>query len=480
MIFDPAWDMPRVNWQQQGSFEIPEIPPAFEPDEAPLVCLPPINEHWLPFVMGALDQLRSPSSWLVADDDAMSTTLYRVTKLRQMIGGRADCMSLMIRFDGASCQLQQSVDGGTTWTEVDGWGDFVTCLPPQTLVEFDSGCTLSQSLDGGMTYEAVPGWLENFGDCVQKFTPIIGPPPNPGDEAPDQFACSIASYLASTVILNAMSAAVVAIQDDLTLLAFGANVLDFIPEFVLVRLGYDAISIIYAAVAEGTLSDYEDAIANADLWHDIACAIYGAIASDGYVTPGNFADIVSAVGGVPYAHSDVISKIVDYLNSLGATGLAQLSQRAGLETGADCSACAAWCRVYDFTTSAWAFSWSGVNGGFYSGASGWVSTPCSPTIQCLDFENGSTGSFTIDTVRLEGGVFGGSATVFEMGDAALANTISMGLPGSGLFDITADGPITVDSLRIVLITNGTTPQNCNITKMTLTGRGAPPVFGAIC
>jgi len=84
MAYDPAWDMPRVNWQQQGSFEIPEIPPTYEPDAEPLVCLPPINRYWLPYVMGALDQLRNPSSWLVADDDAMYTTLARVSKLREL------------------------------------------------------------------------------------------------------------------------------------------------------------------------------------------------------------------------------------------------------------------------------------------------------------------------------------------------------------------------------------------------------------
>src|ERR1700727_1110286 len=161
MAYDTAWDMPKSNWVQQGSLVIPEIHPATEPDAEPLVCPPAINRYWMPYVLGALDQLRNPSSWLVADDDAMYDTLSRVSKLKEMLGVGVTCVSFAIRFDATTCQLQQSWDGGATWTEVDGWSDFNDCLPPQTLIDFDSGCTLNQSLDGGMTYDPVPGWLDN-------------------------------------------------------------------------------------------------------------------------------------------------------------------------------------------------------------------------------------------------------------------------------------------------------------------------------
>lgn len=373
MTYDDAWDMPLVNWQQQGSFEIPEIPPVTDPDEEPLVCLPPINRYWLPYVVGALDQMRNPSSWLVASDDAMYACLSRVSKLREMIGVGEPCMTFMIRFDVGSCQLQQSVDGGTTWTEVDGWSDWLSCVPPQTLLSFDSGCTLSESFDGGETYGAVPGWIDNFSQCVRKYMPIIGLPPNPGDEPADQFACSIADYLAEHIILDAMNAAVVGIQDNLTLLAIGGNILNVIPEFVLVRLGYDAISIIYTAIAEGTLSDYESALTDGGLWGQVKCAIYAAIVGDGYVTPGNFAAIESGVAGISYAHSDVISAIGDYISSLGATGLAQLSQGAGLQTGADCDSCGGWCWIEDYLASSGAYSSAYLSRAVWTSA-GWTGT----------------------------------------------------------------------------------------------------------
>lgn len=351
MVYDDAWDMPKANWVQQGSFVIPEIPPAYEPDEAPLVCLPAINQYWLPYVMGALDQLRNPSSWLVADDAAMYLTLNRVTKLREMLGIRAECGGMLIRFDGASCQLQQSTDGGTTWTEIEGWGDFVSCLPPQTRLEFTDGCVLQDSLDDGTTWVDVGGWAANFGPCVQAAAPIIGLPPNPGDQTPEQLACSIATYLAEQIIVGAMGLAVTAITDNLSLLTFGASVLSLIPEFVIVRLGYDAIATLYGYVAEGTLTDYEDALTDAPLLAAVTCAIYGCIVGDGYVKPNNIACILAAISAITYAHADVITAINGYLSSLGAEGLAQLSQVAGLETGADCSGCSAWCVHFNFALS---------------------------------------------------------------------------------------------------------------------------------
>lgn len=344
MFTDEAWDMPKVNWMPQGSFEPGEIPPTEDPDSGDMVQLPCVNRHWLPFIQGCLDQLRNPSTWIVADDDAMNAVLYKVARLKQMFGEWSTCVSFDIRFDPGSCQLQKTLDGGATWAEVDGWSSWLFCVPPQTLLEFDSGCTLSESLDGGETYSPVPGWIENFSECVQEYVPIVGLPPNPGGQDHDAFACSIASYLANEVILNAMQAGVTAITDDLSLLSFGANLLTLIPEFILVKLGYDAVEIIYTAIAEGTLSDYEDAVSDGTLWNEVTCAIYSAIVSAGYVTPGNFSAIVSNVSGISYTHADVITAIVDYLNSLGAVGLAQLSQRAGLLVGASCD-CASgpWC-----------------------------------------------------------------------------------------------------------------------------------------
>lgn len=362
MIYDSAWDMPRVNWRQQGSFEQGEIPPASDPDSGTLVCLPPINQAWLPYILGCMDQMRNPSSWLVADDDAMYATLLRVDRLKQMIGGRAPCFMYQLRFT-AECELQYSTDSGATWTTVAGWAaEFPACNPPQTVTELTSGCELKQSFDGQTTWEAVGGWDTYFKGCVQAAVPVIGPPPNPIGQPPAEFTCSIASYLAEDIILASLSKAVTAIQDDLTLLNFGANILSLAPEFILVAVAYDAFTVIYTSVQEGVLTDYEDAIADPGLWLNVTCAIYTSILADGYVTPGNFAAIVTAVEGITYTHPAVITVIKNYLNSLGATGLAQLSQRAGLLVGADCSSCGgpplAWCYQWLQTKAVPVGTWS--------------------------------------------------------------------------------------------------------------------------
>lgn len=352
MVYDDAWDMPKVNWVQQGSFVIPEIPPSTEPDAEPLVCLPAINQYWMPYVMGALDQLRNSSSWLVADDDAMYVTLARVSKLREMIGVRAVCMSYLIRFDGESCQLQQSTDGGTTWTEVDGWADFAACQPPQTQLQFTDGCELQESFNGGTAWEVVPGWVAHFGACVQDNVPIIGLPPNPGDQTPDQLACSIAEYLANNIILEGLQAATTAITDDLSLLAMADSILTIIPEFILVRAFVDGVSIVYTAVQEGTLSDFETALTDTTLWAEVTCAIYAAILADGYVTPGNCAAISANIHAIGYTPSDVQDAIDSYVSAIGCEGLAQLSQRAGLVVGATCvCGTGPWCSSWsvDFT-----------------------------------------------------------------------------------------------------------------------------------
>jgi hypothetical protein len=325
-FYDPVWDMPLINWLPQGSFEVGAIPPSSEPDAEPLVCLPAINQDWLPYVLGCLDQLRNPSTWLVADDDAMSIALLRATRLKQMIGGRADCMPCtLVRL--ASCQLQTSCDDGATWTTATGWD---------------------------------PGFFE----CVQEALPVIGLPPNPGDLPHNGLACAIASYLADKVIKASIQAAVTNKTDALVLLDFGATILTLIPEFILVTVAYDAFSIVYTDITLASIADYESALSDASLWVKVTCAIYEAIVTEGFVTPVNFPDILANIGGISYAHADVIATIVAYVTAIGATGLAQLSQIAGLNTSANCDSCDAWCHLWGATgTDLCNGDWALVDGG---------------------------------------------------------------------------------------------------------------------
>lgn len=480
MAYDPAWDMPRVNWQQQGSFEVGELPPVTDPDAGTLICLPPINQDWLPFIQGCLSQMRNPSSWLVIDDDAMNETLQRVERLMQMIGERADCpMPFELRVDG--CELQASTDSGDTWTEVTGWSDFLTnCIPPQTIVSYEDGCLLTESFDGGDSYVAVPGWLDNFPGCVQGYSAIIGLPPNPNDQTMDQLSCSIASYLAEQVIIAAMGKAVTAVQDDLTLLQFGLDVVNIIPEFVLVTLAADAFAGIYASVQEGTLSDFEDALTDATLLSDLTCAIYSCIGPQGYVKPVNFDCITSNIGLISYAHSDVITAIKAYLNALGAVGLAQLSQVAGLVTGADCSACApGWCYEFDFTVSDGGFT-SSISGNVWVPGLGWQSHNTGTVQQgAISLTFPAAGTFTNVDVTWQGPPRGSQTMAFELLDGA-TNVWNPFLPNEDHpVPITvgfSDSPVTADNIVIVMNSQSTTPP-VYLTALLFEGQGTNP-FGA--
>jgi hypothetical protein len=312
MSVDEAFDMPTVNWQQQGSFEIPELPPTTEPDEGPFVCLPPINRYWLPYVMGALDQLRNPSSWLVADDAAMYATLARVAKLRQMLGVGVPCVSYQLRW--SSCTLQFSTDDGLTWTEVDGMADFCPCVQ----------------------------------DCVNP----VGPPPvPPGGPTGDQLACNIAEYIAITVIQLAFEKQVANVGSNNTLLQIAADIAAILADvgFVYTLAFITAVQIIYSNITSTTLSDFEAALTDTSLWANVKCCIYLAIRSDGFVTEANFPDLVTCLGSISYAHAEVVSAIHDYVEAIGWHGLAQIQQGAGGQDNADCLGCG----------SGWCYQWTG-------------------------------------------------------------------------------------------------------------------------
>jgi hypothetical protein len=313
MTFDPAWDMPKVNWQQQGSFEQGELALTFAPDEAPLVCIPPVNRHWLPYILGCLDQLTNPSTWIVADDTALDAVLDKAARLKQLVGSAGDCV-LCPQIRLQDCVLQFSCDGGTTWTDVSGW-------------------------------------QANFTSCVQTHAPVTGQPANPGGKTPDDLGCAIATFLTEQIIQAAIQKAVDDIIASRSLLQYGLDVILLLPGFYWSAIFVEAINVIYGAISGGTISNFEAALSDAALWVKVRCSIYLAIRADGHITVANFSQILVNLAAISYIHADVVSALHDYVQSLGFVGLAELSQPAGLTTGENCSSClASWCYFWDGTT----------------------------------------------------------------------------------------------------------------------------------
>jgi hypothetical protein len=101
--------------------------PGTDPRAMPLVCLQ-INASWQPYMAGALTQLVNPATWDEPSPAALSDVLARATDLISIVALAGVCTAVQIRYT-PSCQLEYSLDGGTTWIQVDGWNTyFKSCV----------------------------------------------------------------------------------------------------------------------------------------------------------------------------------------------------------------------------------------------------------------------------------------------------------------------------------------------------------------
>jgi hypothetical protein len=317
VVYDPGWDMPRINWQQQGSFETGEIPLAFDPDAGPLICLPPINVHWLPLILGCLDQLRNPSTWITSSDASLNTILDRANRLMQMVGERAPCFMYQLRFT-SSCVLQFSTDGGATWTDVDGWD-------------------------------------ANFANCVAGV--IIPPiPPNPGPSPIDQHACNIAGYIATEIIQLSITTAVNDFNAHVAQIQYAQDILLTVAyAFPLTALALDAFAVLYGEYTALTIGDFTTASTDPVLWGDITCAIYEAIRTTGYIDAANVGTVVSNICAISYTSSTVITAICNFVGSLQLQDW-QAFQNVGAFDDVDCFGCASppgWCYEFSAAKGTW-------------------------------------------------------------------------------------------------------------------------------
>ncbi len=69
------------------------VPPTTASQDDPRICLP-LNRDWLPYVLGALQQLCPPSTWITADNIATEDILGRVQELLSAWGAAGECNQL--------------------------------------------------------------------------------------------------------------------------------------------------------------------------------------------------------------------------------------------------------------------------------------------------------------------------------------------------------------------------------------------------
>lgn len=87
---------PQAGTFARGSFREPVVPPTTGSLDLPLACLT-VNTSWLPYIMGALQQLSLPSTWVVADDTALWDILARVQDLLGQWGNSEACRQMGIQ-----------------------------------------------------------------------------------------------------------------------------------------------------------------------------------------------------------------------------------------------------------------------------------------------------------------------------------------------------------------------------------------------
>jgi len=239
-----------------------------------------------------------------------------------------------------------------------------------------AGCVLQYSIDGGATWTDVAGWAANFAACVQSAIIPLPPLLPPGSPTPER-ACNIAGYLANDVIHVALTQAINAYNNNLSLLALAGNIaaLTFAFDLPWTAAAIYAVYDLYQYFTAGNIAALTASEADSTLWSAVTCAIYNAIHTDGAVTPGNCAAVIANICGIVYVHPVAITAICAYVTQLGCNGLMS-AQVAGVLTQQDCSACpGTWCYEWDFRDGL-PHGWS-VPAGGYGGvlqSDGWHGT----------------------------------------------------------------------------------------------------------
>jgi len=303
----PWWPLP--NWAQQGSFVEPVNPPGVDFDSAPLTCVR-FSQAWLPYVMGALQQLIQPSSWVVADNVALNDVLLNASDLIGSIGQGGDCVDFQERLQ--DCVLQYSLDGGSTWVDV-------------------------------------AGWAANLQACIAARTaPPV--PANPGGTLPSQNACNLSGWLASQVLQAAAAAQAAnraAANDENVLIksllndVFGGSPLIN----GIINAGYG----LFVTTQGFPNTDLVTASTDAGLLTSMTKAIFDATTAKGYVDASNFAQVAANLAAISYpAASWVPAMLSNFWTNLTLTTI-QNMQAKGVLNVANCDAFdTPWCHYINF------------------------------------------------------------------------------------------------------------------------------------
>jgi hypothetical protein len=404
-----------------GSFQRPVAPPDADPDDGAImtVCF---NAAWLPFILGALQQLTLQATW---EGDAATILLAQ---------DRAQLLLAMFGSGGGSCDSCMTVCG--------------------ILYDADTD-QIKQTYDGGGTYVPNPGQDPRHAD--QFRYPVVG-----GTDPECTAAGNMANFFQALISNIETALTVSSAVTGLTAFAlpFFLELGPFAVFFELV----DALCAIAFTAGHAALE-----VAFTDATYDtLTCIFFCHTDANGQVSGAALADIKSDIAAqLTTVGSDVMQAC---LLLMGEVGLSNAGTQG--ESTRDCSACGCcWYWVADMTTSD--NGWGAVIGGddlpraTYVPGVGWSSIYFPPPNDNSDDRITATlprpVHFTAVRVTFTGGSDEGTGTL---------NGAVLGFTSGEKVDC----DVTTDELRTDLSNSGNNPLN--ISMIEWWGDGAKPL-GAV-
>lgn len=293
--------LPAVDNLPLASFPQPVPAPDCDPDDCEngdTICVR-YRAEWYPLVAGAISQLLQPSTWLGTHDEVI-LALNRAELLKDMLrGGQTDvgncgCVPTQYRYT-ADGLLEQSTDGGETWTDASAvdprnTGTLFAPLP------IEAGSVLRCTAADNIVINFI-GLMDQSADNVDATSDLA----------------EILVVLAGTVAIfsGIFSPFLVA------LVAFAAEGLAF---------GADAIRAAF----------------DNDVWDRFRCNVYCHMNSEGVFTADSISGVLSQVDVDETGVANSLLKKA--INVYGAAGMTNQG-RTGGGAGTDCADCPCNCSV---------------------------------------------------------------------------------------------------------------------------------------
>jgi len=288
-----------------SSFNVPASIIDEEPGAGNLIPIC-INSHWIPYILGALEQLLLQTTWDTDDASVLALQQARVMDLIGLFDVANECCGLRIR-DGVPEFTQ---DGGVTWTPVPQTNDGTSGHDPR----------LEEPLKPHRTGDNIP--------CLA---------------AANAVACFVELHREIVKWWD----------DTLPILVFCAAISAILQVFFQIGWATFAIAVNYSTIVNQLLN-YSGALTNASftttIQDELMCILFCKANADGQWNLGTFGGVLFEV---QQKTGDMWRLIEIYLEQIG--GYAGLNN-AGVTTSvatADCEDCpdCTWCKDIDFTIS---------------------------------------------------------------------------------------------------------------------------------